>query len=117
LPEGSGVKILENGPKESIDGVNAAWVKVLLKDGRQGWCFGWYLARIPQAQEEVPRAAPAPPPKPKPEPELEVVNPDAEAKDGNAEENWFSSAYIVAVIIGGIQCGIVVIILKRKKKA
>jgi len=37
------VWILEEGPEETIDGINSLWVKVRLKSGQTGWAFGGYL--------------------------------------------------------------------------
>ncbi|MDR2941591.1 MAG: SH3 domain-containing protein [Treponema sp.] len=37
------VQIIEEGPEETIDGINSLWVKVRLKSGQIGWAFGGYL--------------------------------------------------------------------------
>ncbi|MDR2663375.1 MAG: SH3 domain-containing protein [Treponema sp.] len=37
------VQIIEEGPEETIDGINSSWVRVRLKSGQTGWAFGGYL--------------------------------------------------------------------------
>ena len=42
--KGSPLTVLEEGKKETIDGITAPWVKVRLPDGKEGWCFAEYIA-------------------------------------------------------------------------
>ena len=35
--------VIEVGEDVTIDGIESAWVKVLTKDGAEGWCFAGYL--------------------------------------------------------------------------
>ena len=42
--KGSPLTVLEEGKKETIDGITAPWVKVRLPDGKEGWCFAGYVA-------------------------------------------------------------------------
>ena len=42
--KGSPLTVLEEGKKETIDGITAPWIKVRLPDGKEGWCFAGYVA-------------------------------------------------------------------------
>lgn len=43
LSKNSKVKVLEMGRNETIDGINANWVKVVTDSDYVGWCFSGYL--------------------------------------------------------------------------
>jgi len=43
MPEGTRVRLLEEGGVQIIDGIAAKWVRVETDDGVQGWCFSGYL--------------------------------------------------------------------------
>ena len=42
--KGSPLTVLEEGKKETIDGITAPWIKVRLPDGKKGRCFAGYVA-------------------------------------------------------------------------
>ena len=44
IAKGSPLTVLEEGKKETIDGITAPWIKVRLRDGTEGWCFAGYVA-------------------------------------------------------------------------
>jgi len=43
LFKGARATVIEVGEDVTIDGIESAWVKVLTKDGAEGWCFAGYL--------------------------------------------------------------------------
>ncbi len=43
LPEGTEVRMLEEGPYETINNIYNKWVKVSTIDNVTGWCFGGYI--------------------------------------------------------------------------
>jgi len=43
IDEGEWVQVMEEGEPGSIDGLTSVWVRIILKDNSEGWCFGGYL--------------------------------------------------------------------------
>ncbi|WP_315329138.1 SH3 domain-containing protein, partial [Treponema socranskii] len=41
--KGSPLTVLEEGKRETINGITAPWIKVRLSDGKEGWCFAGYV--------------------------------------------------------------------------
>jgi LPXTG-motif cell wall-anchored protein len=116
ISEKSGMKILEQGPEETIDGITAPWVKVLLKDGKQGWCFSGYLEALPQPAKEIPRA-PAPLPRPAAEEEKAAQSETREAASGPANEGSGVSPALFGVLGAAlVAAGAGFVFLRRKKK-
>jgi hypothetical protein len=46
LPKGTNIQVLETGKGETIDGINANWVKIQTGNSFIGWCFSGYLQSI-----------------------------------------------------------------------
>jgi hypothetical protein len=83
IPAGTVVKLLSRGETETIDGITAPWIEVILEGGKHGWCFSGYLEEV---KEEAP--APAPPP---------AALPAA----GEAEKTGEKSGGIPAAVLAG----------------
>jgi hypothetical protein len=110
IPKGTRVKLLEIGKTETVDNISAPWVKVLLEDGREGWCFSGYLKEAGEEPEAPPAAA---------EP-LSAANEAAPAE--RAATAGGSGGIPATVLIGGgaaiAAAGIFILfVIRRKKKA
>ncbi len=53
IQKGNAVMVLEIGKTETIENIEAAWTKVRISDGQEGWVFGGYLETLPRAKGVV----------------------------------------------------------------
>jgi hypothetical protein len=104
IPKGTRVKLLEMGKTETVDGMSAPWVKVLLEDGGEGWCFSGYLKEAGEEPEAPPAAAPETPPS---------AGTEKAAREGGGGIPY------TALVGGGAAiavAGIVILLVTRRKK-
>jgi hypothetical protein len=106
IPAGTRLKLLEMGKTETVDGMSAPWVKVLLEDGGEGWCFSGYLKEAGEEPEAPPAAAAAP------------ETPPVGGTEKAAREGGGGIPY-TALVGGGAAiaaAGIVILLVTRRKK-